>query len=61
MHRVGRGHGAEAGCVGSGLGAELGEVEIGAGAVTDVHGLAETLLGVVSIEDYAVKEDRDGF
>jgi hypothetical protein len=39
----------------------LSEVEIGTGAVTDVHRLAETLLGVVTVEDNAVKNDGDAF
>jgi hypothetical protein len=38
---------------------ELSEVEIGTGAVADVHGLAETLLGVITVEDDAVKNDGD--
>jgi hypothetical protein len=41
------------------LGAELSEVEVRASAVSDIHGLPETLLGVVSIEDNAVEDDGD--
>jgi hypothetical protein len=52
--------GAEAGRVGSGLGAELSEVEIGTSAVTQIHGLEETSLGVVTVEDDAVKNDAEG-
>lgn len=58
---VGRGERAKAGCVGCGLRAELSEVEIRAGTVTDVHGLAKTLLGVVAVEYNAVEEDGDAF
>lgn len=57
--RVRWGERTEARGVGSGLRAQLGEVEIRAGAVTDVHGLAKTLLGVVSVEDDGVEEDGD--
>jgi hypothetical protein len=41
------------------LRAELSEVEIGTSTVTDVHGLPETLLGVVSVEDDAIEDDGD--
>ena len=54
MLGVGWGHGTETWGVGCGLRAELGEVEVRTSAVTDVHGFAEALLGVVSIEDDAV-------
>jgi hypothetical protein len=37
----------------------LGEIEIGASAITDVHGLAKTLLGIVSVEDDSVQDDCD--
>lgn len=52
-------HWAEAWSVGCGLRAELGEVEIGAGAVTDIHGLAQALFRVVSVEDDCVENDGD--
>ncbi len=55
----GWGHGAEAGGVGCRLRAELGEIEVGTGAVTNVHRLAEALLGVVSIEDDGVEDDSN--
>ena len=51
----------EAWCVRGRLGAELGEIEIGAGAVADVHGFAEALFGVVSVEYYAVEDDGYAF
>lgn len=59
----GGGHGClgEAGGVWRGLGAQLCEVEIGAGAVADVHGLAELALAVEAVEDDAVDDDCDGF
>ena len=43
------------------MGPELSEVEIGASAVSDIHGLPETLLGIVSVEDDAIEEDCDAF
>jgi hypothetical protein len=55
--RVRWGEWAEAGGIGSRLRAELGEVEIGSSAVTDVHGLPETLLGVVPVEYDSVQDD----
>jgi len=58
---IGRRHRTEAGSVGRGLGAQLGEVEVRAGAVTDVHGFAKALLGVVSVEDNTVEDDGDTF
>ncbi len=59
----GGGHGrlGEAGGVWCRLAAELGEVEVGAGAVADVHGLAELALAVEAVEDDAVDDDGDGF
>lgn len=69
--RLGREHGGshgsaskargarEARSVGSGLRAKLGEIEVGAGSVSDVHGLVQAALGVVSIEDDAVEQDAD--
>jgi len=54
---VGGREGPEPGSVGGGLRAKLSEVKVGAGAVTNVHGLAETLLRVVSVEHDAVKND----
>jgi hypothetical protein len=41
------------------LRAELCEVKIGAGAVSNVHGLSETLLRVVSVEDDSVEDNGD--
>lgn len=58
---VGWGKGTKAGCVRCGLRAELGEVEIGAGTVTDIHGLAKALLGVVSVEYDTIENDSNGF
>lgn len=63
----GRGHGSackagrarEARRVGGGLRAKLGEIEIGASSVSDVHGLVQAALGVVSVEDDAVEQDAD--
>jgi hypothetical protein len=57
--RVRWGEWAEAGGVGSRLRAELSEVEIGSSAVTDVHGLPETLLRVVPVEYDSVQDDRN--
>lgn len=48
---------AEAGRVRGRLGAKLGQVKIGAGAVSQVHRLEETALGVVAVEDEAVESD----
>jgi hypothetical protein len=59
--RIGWGERPEAWGVGRGLGTELGEVKIGAGAVTDVHGLAQALLGVITVEDDGVEDDGDEF
>jgi hypothetical protein len=39
--------------------AKLSEVEIRTSMVTDIHGLPEALLGVVSVKDHRVKQDRD--
>lgn len=55
------GEGTEAGGVRGRLGAELSEVKVGAGAVADVHGFAEALLGVVAVKDDAIEDDGDGF
>jgi len=57
--RVGRGERSEARCVRCGLRTQLSEVEIRSSAVSDVHGLSETLLRVVSVEDDTVKDDGD--
>jgi len=57
--RVGWGHWSEAGSVGCGLRAKLSQVEVGTSAITDIHGLPETLLGVVSVENHGIKKDRD--
>lgn len=51
--------GGEAGSVGSRLAAELGEVEVGSGAVSHIHGLEQTSLGVVTVEDDAVEENAE--
>jgi hypothetical protein len=56
---VGWRHWSEAGSVGCGLGAKLREVEIRTSTVTDIHGLPEALLGIVSVKDHRVKQDRD--
>jgi hypothetical protein len=61
MLRVRRGERAETRSVWRGLTSELGEVEIGACTITDVHGLPQTLLRVVSVENHAVKQDCDAF
>jgi len=52
-------HWSKAWSVGCGLRAQLSQVEIRTSPVTNIHGLPETLLGVVSVEDNAVKQDRD--
>lgn len=57
----GRGEGAEAGCVWGRLGAQLGEVQVGAGAVADVHGLAQLALGPVAVENDAIDHDGEEF
>lgn len=51
--------GAKARGVGSRLAAELGKVEIGPGTVSHIHGLEEASLGVVAVEDDAVKKDAE--
>lgn len=61
MLGVGWGEGTKAGSVRCGLGAELGQVKIGTRAVADVHGFAEALLGVISVEDNAVEDDGYAF
>jgi hypothetical protein len=58
---VGWRHWSEARSVGCGLRAKLSEVKIGTSAVTDIHGLPETLLGVISVENDGVKQNRDAF
>lgn len=63
----GRSHGStsearrarEARRVGGGLRAKLGEIEVGTSSVSDVHGLVQTTLGVVSVKDDAVEQDAD--
>jgi hypothetical protein len=59
MLRVGWRHWSEVGSVKCELGAKLREVEIRTSTVTDIYGLPEALLGIVSIKDYKVKQDRD--
>lgn len=51
--------GSEARSVGSRLAAKLSKVKIRAGAVSHVHGLEKALLGVVAVEDDAVKENGE--
>jgi hypothetical protein len=41
------------------LRAKLSEVKIGTSTITDIHGLSETLLRVVSVENDGVKKNRD--
>ena len=40
---------------------ELGKVEVRTCAVSDIHGLAKALLGVVSVEYHTIQDDRDTF
>ena len=56
-----RGLGAKSGSVGSRLSSKLSEVQVGSGLVAEVHRLVESALGVVSVEDDAVKRDADDF
>ena len=49
------------GSVGCGLRAKLGKVKVRTGAITNIHGLAQALLGVVSVEYNAVKNNTDAF
>lgn len=55
VRRLGRAR--EPGGVGRGLRAELREIQVGPGLVTQVHGLAQPLLGVEAVEDDRVDED----
>jgi hypothetical protein len=63
----GRGHGSaskaggarEARRVGGGLRAKLSKVEVRASSVSDVHGLVQAALGVVSVKDDAIEQDAD--
>jgi hypothetical protein len=51
--------GTEARSVGCRLAAKLSKVKIGTGAVSHVHGLEKASLGVVAVEDDAVKENGE--
>ena len=56
-----RGLGPKTWCVRSRLRSKLSEVHVGTSAVAEVHGLCQATLGVVAVEDNAVKGDGDDF
>lgn len=39
----------------------MSEVQVGSGLVTEVHRLVESALGIISVEDDAVKGNADDF